>query len=129
MLVWVELSPEAKPDAGTAQAMDALLERLGCSTRMAVPGDARALLGGSLDAAGNPVIAPVGAIRLVRAQAPDAHPIFEKTPLVDIEVWRPLQAKRVRYFYKPTPSPSASPSSSAAPAPPPASSIRVQYPR
>jgi hypothetical protein len=138
MLVWVELPPEAKADARTAAAMDELLDRLGCSTRMAVTGDARALLGGSLDVAGAPVAAPpAGVTRLVRAHAPDAHPFPEKTPLVDIEVWRPLQAKRIRYFYKPTPSPSASPSASPAtpttpsPAPgtPAGSAIRVQSPR
>jgi hypothetical protein len=108
MLVWVELPPEAKPDAQTASAMDSLLEKLGCSARMALAGEARALLGGSLDAAGNAVAgAPAPAARFVRARAPDAHPFFESTPLVDIEVWRPLQAKRVRYFYKPTPAASA----------------------
>jgi hypothetical protein len=130
MLVWVELPPEAKPDARTAAAMDDLLDRLGCSTRMAVTGDARALLGGSLDVAGAPVAGPsAGMTRLVRAHAPDAHPFPEKTPLVDIEVWRPLQAKRIRYFYKPTPAASASPSASPAPGTPAGSAIRVQSPR
>jgi hypothetical protein len=37
----------------------------------------------------------------VRATAPDARPIFPETPIVPIEVWQPLQKKRVRYFYKP----------------------------
>jgi hypothetical protein len=96
--------------------------------RMMLAGDARALLGGSLDAAGGalPTAPPPAAVRLVRAQAPDAHPFFEDTALVDIEVWRPLQAKRVRYFYKPTPSASASASPPSTPA---ASSVRVQSPR
>jgi hypothetical protein len=137
MLVWVELPPEAKPDARTAAAMDDLLERLGCSTRMAVTGEARALLGGSLDVTGAPVAPPAGMTRLVRTRAPDAHPFADKTPLVDIEVWRPLQAKRIRYFYKPTPTPSASPSASPSPSPAPSpapgtpagSAIRVQSPR
>jgi len=84
--------------------------------------------------AGAPVAGPVaGMTRLVRAHAPDAHPFPEKTPLVDIEVWRPLQAKRIRYFYKPTPAPSASPSTGSAPSPAPGtpagSAIRVQSPR
>jgi hypothetical protein len=138
MLVWVELPPEAKPDARTAAAMDDVLERLGCSTRMTVTGEGRALLGGSLDVAGAPVAAPTaGMTHLVRARAPDAHPFAEKTPLVDIEVWRPLQAKRIRYFYKPTPaasastsaSPSTSPAPSPAPGTPAGSAIRVQSPR
>jgi hypothetical protein len=132
MLVWVELPADVHPDAQTALAMDALLERLGCSTRLAVPGDARALLGGSLDAAGNPFAAarePGAAARLVRATAPGAHPLFETTPIVPISVWQPLQGKRVRYFYKPPPPASASAAPSAAPAPassPGGSTIRVQ---
>ena len=93
--------------------MDALLARLGCSSRMAVPGRAAAWLGGgagALDASGEPLALAVGravgsvpAVRLVRATAPDAHPIFADTPIVPIQVWQPLQAKRVRYFYKPPP--------------------------
>jgi hypothetical protein len=106
MLVWVELPPDAHPDAATAAALDEVLDRIGCSERMAVPGHAEALLGGALDAAGEPVSrfdAPT--VRLVRAAAPDAHAIFTDTPLVPIQVWQPLQAKRVRYFYKPPPKP------------------------
>jgi hypothetical protein len=127
MLVWVELPPGVRPDPSASAAMDAVLSRLGCSARMLLPGDARALLGGALDAAGGPVApslrSPPGTFltsRLVRAAAPDAHPIFVDTPIVPIAVWQPLQAKRVRYFYEPPPSaPSASvaPVASAAPAP------------
>ena len=70
---------------------------------MAVPGHAEASLGGALDAAGNAVaFATPPTVRLVRAPAPDAHPIFADTPVVPIQVWQPLQMKRVRYFYKPT---------------------------
>ena len=65
--------------------MDALLRALGCSERMAVPGDARALLGGTLDAAGEPLAGPgPAAARLVRARAPDAHAIFADTPIVAV---------------------------------------------
>jgi hypothetical protein len=145
MLVWVELPPEVRPDAQTASAMDALLEQLGCATRMAVPGEARALLGGSLDVTGAPVAVaalPSSPSRLIRAHAPDAHAIFPDTPIVPVPVWQPLQAKRVRYFYKPPPAASSAssgavaPSSPAAPGTPaPATSeggktpIRVQSPR
>jgi hypothetical protein len=103
MLVWVELPPGMAVGSSTAGAMDALLARMGCRTRMAVPGRAQALLGGALDAMGNPVAAlgPT-TVRLVRASAPDAHPIFRDTPIVPIQVWQPLQKQRVRYFYKPT---------------------------
>jgi len=131
MLVWVELPADAHPGAQTALAMDALLARLGCSTRLLVPGDARALLGGSLDAAGEAVAAATAPIaaRLVRAQAPGAHLAFESTPIVPISVWQPLQKKRIRYFYKPPPAASASASAPAGGAPPATSAIRVQSPR
>jgi hypothetical protein len=117
MLVWVELAPDARAGAGTAAVMGGLLERLGCSAQMWLPGDARALLGGTLDLSGAPVApeaAPIGS-RLVRAHAPDAHMMFESTPIVPIQVWQPLQAKRVRYIEKPTPAGSSAPSASSAP--------------
>jgi hypothetical protein len=124
MLVWIEW-PEQGPasDAKNAAEADASLERMGCSSRMAVPGDARAFLGGSLDLAGQPMTGPAPTIgaRLVRDRGPDAHPIFESTPIVPISVWQPLQAKRVRYFYKP-PSPSAA-SSRATPAAAPSGAV------
>jgi hypothetical protein len=102
MLVWVELPPDERADAGAAAAMDSLLERLGCSTRLALVGGARAFLGGTLDAAGEAgAPAPPSATRMVRVTGPGAHPMFADTPLVPVQVWRPLQAKRVRYFYKP----------------------------
>ncbi len=126
MLVWVELPPDARADAQTSAAMTGLLERLGCSARMAIPGDAHAWLGGSLDLAGAAL--PGGrlasAARLVRAVAPDAHLAFVDTPIVPIQVWQPLQSRRVRYFYKP--SPTTSPSSlppSAPPSPTPSPTV------
>ncbi len=111
MLVWVELPPDAHPDRTTAQALDDLLAKLGCTARMAVPGRPQIRLGGELAASGDPVIpsqerdagagskAPM--FRFVRAQAPGAHAIFPDTPIVPIQVWQPLQMKRVRYFSKP----------------------------
>jgi hypothetical protein len=110
MLVWIELPADMRTDAGTAARLDALLVRTGCGTRMAVPGRAQALLGGTLDAAGDTVASPgplTGPpnLRLVRATAPDAHPIFTDTPIVPIQVWQPLQKQRVRYFYKPASQP------------------------
>ena len=118
MLVWVEVAPASAgsghlsgdadaaghgaSDADVASAMDALLARLGCTERFALAGDARALLGGTLDSAGEPLAnVPLASARLVRTRAPDAHPVFENTPIVPIEVWQPLQMKRVRYFLKP----------------------------
>jgi hypothetical protein len=102
--------------------MDSVLQRLGCSGRVAFAGSPRVLLGGSLDTAGTPAVAPgPGATRFERIPGPDAHTMFADTPLVPIDVWRPLQAKRVRYFYKPKASPSASASTNTESPP-----IRVQ---
>ena len=103
MLVWIELPEGTVGNRDTSAAMDSVLRSLGCSARMAVPGSARALLGGTLDVAGHPIEGPAPLLvsRFVRARAPDAHPTFAQTPIVPIEVWQPLQKKRVRYFYKP----------------------------
>jgi hypothetical protein len=137
MLEWVELAPDVHLDVGVAHALDALLSRDGCRTRLFLPFESTARLGGlggSLDLEGSPAAVPAGpSTRLVRGVAPAAHPIFEATPLVGPAVWQPLQMQRIRYFPKPrkaAPKPmeatsgSASASPSAAPAPP-ASSARL----
>lgn len=116
MLVWIELPPDARIDSQTAKTMDAWLSRLGCSARMSLPGDARALVGGSIELSGISVadaMPPIGG-RLVRGHAPDAHATFDGTPIVPIQMWQPLQAKRVRYFLTPSPSPSSPSSGSSA---------------
>jgi hypothetical protein len=104
MLDWIELPPDATPSATTAKAMDALLARAGCSSRMLVTGDSRALLGGTLDLAAQPFAAVVGATaaRLVRDAAPGAQLAFD-TPVVPPAIWQPLQAQRVRYFRRQAP--------------------------
>ena len=57
MLHWIELMPDDKPDAVTAERMLRLLEKLGCSSRGLVLGDVRAFLGGSLDIGAQPAVA------------------------------------------------------------------------
>jgi hypothetical protein len=115
MLDWIELAPEVSADATTARALDAVLFRAGCTSRMLVTGDSRALLGGTLDLAAQPFVAVVGstAARLVRGKAPGAHLAFESTPVVAPEVWQKLESLRVRYFRR-VPKKAAS---SGAPAP------------
>jgi hypothetical protein len=102
MLDWIELLPETTPSATTAKLMDSVLARAGCSSRMLVTGDSRALLGGTLDLAAQPFQAAVGATaaRLVRDAAPGARLAFD-TPVVPPAIWQPLQAQRVRYFRRP----------------------------
>jgi hypothetical protein len=115
MLVWVELPPDVPSDPEAIAAMGAALERAGCSTRIGIPGNAHVELGGSLDITGGALARPEPATaRLVRGRAPDGHAIFTDTPVVPIQVWQPLQAKRVRYFYKPAASAS---STASAPSP------------
>jgi hypothetical protein len=102
LLAWVELAPEARADAGTAAAMDALLAKMGCSTRLMVGAEARAVLGVGQDLSGVPIPLPSSpSARLVRGRAPGGRAYFESTPVVTPSVWQPLQAQRVRYFPKP----------------------------
>ncbi|WP_394838394.1 hypothetical protein LVJ94_15940 [Pendulispora rubella] len=114
MLVWIELDPARSPDAETTAAIDALLARLGCSTRLATAGDAHAFPGGHLDIAGEPVAEMAATARLVRGETAGAHPQFASTPIVRPSVWQPLQMQRVRYFNKRAP---RSPSSQASAVP------------
>jgi hypothetical protein len=108
MLVWVELPADVPSDAEGVAALSAALERAGCSVRIGVPGEAHVALGGTLDINGGATARPDAATaRLVRGRAPDGRAIFPDTPIVPIQVWQPLQAKRVRYFYKPATSASS----------------------
>ena len=90
--------------------MDALLESLGCSERMALPGDARVLLGGHARRRRRSPARPPSPRRYAcRGSAPPTRtPSSPTPPSCPATVWQPLQAKRVRYFYKPPPATSAS---------------------
>src|SRR5207237_6174582 len=77
MLVWVELPADVPSDPDTVAAISAALERAGCSSRIGIPGNAHAELGGSLDIAGGLLVRPEPATsRMVRGHAPDGHAIF-----------------------------------------------------
>jgi hypothetical protein len=118
MLQWVELAPEDKPDAASADAMMKLLEKLGCGARGLVAGSLRAFPGGSLDATGQASAPPAITARLVRAPAPGARAYFESTPIVAASVWSPLQQAKVKWrptLAPPEPPPKASGTPSAAP--------------
>jgi hypothetical protein len=128
MLQWVELAPgDDKTDAQTSDAMLKLLARLGCSARALVAGDVRAFVGGSLDASGQPVVAPTTGMHLVRTPAPGAKPYFESTTVVPASVWSPLQQQRVKW--RPTLAPPTKPSASASTAPPPSGAPSPAPPR
>ena len=128
MLVWVELPHEANPDASTEAAMDEALTELGCSQRVFFDGDAQAFLGeGTGDPREHASKRPLAIVaRLVRAEAPGAHATFADTPIVPIQVWQPLQAKRVRYFLKPSVTQGAN--AALPPAPPSAPGRRLADP-
>ena len=118
MLQWVELMPEDKPDAATAERMMKLLERLGCSSRGLVTSDVRAFLGGTLDIGGQPAAAAAPIARLLRTAAPGARAYFESTEVVPQSVWFPLQQQRVKW--RPTLAPPDKPAGSGSATQPPA---------
>jgi hypothetical protein len=79
-----------------------VLDQLGCRVRAAIV-SSHVLLGGSLDAAGDPVAPPTGTVaRLVRVVRPAAR-LYYDTPPVGPGTWMPLQMQRVRYFNRPKP--------------------------
>jgi hypothetical protein len=96
---------------GNAQVLERVLGRLGCSSRLMLPHALHPALAGSHLLSGAPAPLVEGAtVRLVRGEGPGARSIFEDTPVVPLEVWYPLQQKRIRYFKKPaTPAASAKP--------------------
>jgi hypothetical protein len=122
MLHWIELMPDDKPDAVTAERMTKLLEKLGCSSRGLVLGDVRAFLGGSLDIGAQPAVATAPVARLLRTAAPGARAYFESVEVVPQSVWFPLQQQRVKWrpTLAPPDKPAASGSAAGGSAPPPA---------
>jgi len=92
--------PATHGSAEGAKTLDALLKKLGCSTRILLAQPLALALGGDTDLGGAAVRPPsgAGAVRLVRAEAPGAKRVFEDTPIVPFDTWYPLQQKRIRYF-------------------------------
>jgi hypothetical protein len=92
--------PPSHGSAAGAKTLDALLKKLGCSTRILLAQPITMALGGDTDLAGAAVRPPSGAsaVRLGRADAPGAKRVFEDTPIVPFDTWYPLQQKRIRYF-------------------------------
>ena len=99
MLVYVELPVAA---AANGHALEELLKRLGCSSRVVLDHPLRVALGGDTDLGGVAVRAPsgAGAVRLDRVDAANGRRLFESTPIVPYDTWYPLQQKRIRYFKK-----------------------------
>jgi hypothetical protein len=115
MLLWIDLPPQARSDPSTTSGMNDLLLRAGCSHRIFFSTNAQSFLAEAPAAdAGSHGHPPPITARLVRDQAPGAHLAFPETPIVPIQVWQPLQAKRVRYFLKPKPAQSSSAAAASA---------------
>jgi hypothetical protein len=103
MLDWVEVAPGTETTPALLASIDHLLGELGCSRRLALEGEGRALVGASTDLEGGAAVSPpLPFVRFVRGSMPSARPYFETTPIVGPNVWQPLQSKRVRYFPKPS---------------------------
>jgi hypothetical protein len=106
MLVYAELAPTPpEPSAADGKVLDALLEHMGCSSRLLLAGRLKLALGGDTDVAGQAMHALTGpsVVQFVRAEAAGGRRIFEDTPIVPLDVWYPLQQKRIRYFKRPEP--------------------------
>jgi hypothetical protein len=107
MLVYAEVQ-QGRRQGQDGPMLDALLEKLGCSSRLLLE---RPLLPafGQQPLPVDPKGQSFGrVVRLVRVPAPGAKRIFADTPIVDPSEWSPLQAKRIRYFRKTQEAPSAS---------------------
>ncbi len=111
MLQWVELLPEDKADAATAEQMLELLKKIGCSSRGLVTSDVRAYPGGALDIGAEAAAPSAVVVRLVRSPAPGAKLAFEATEIVPQPVWQPLQSQKVKW--RPTLAPPDKPAGSA----------------
>ena len=104
MLFYVELeNPPQQVTAADGKVLAELLKKLGCSSRLLLAKPLAVALGGDSDWAGKPVHPPsgAGAVRLSRAAGAGGRRVFEDTPVVPLDVWYPLQQKRIRYFKKP----------------------------
>ncbi len=103
--------PPAHGSAEGAKTLDALLRKLGCSTRILLAQPLSLALGGDTDLGGAAVRPPsgAGAVHLIRTEAPGAKRVFEDTPIVPFDTWYPLQQKRIRYFKHAAPAEDATP--------------------
>jgi len=109
----------ATADAPSGVALKALLQKLGCSQVMIAPKGFAVHLGDSLDLTGelakDNLTQPV--VTLVRGEAPSARVLFPETPVVEPQIWAPLQAKRVRYYGKKPTKPNGASSVTGTPTP------------
>lgn len=100
MLLYLEVST-GRDAARDGELIDDVLKGLGTKHTLYLSKPLGLALGGDRDLRGRSLPADPTALRLVRRPPPGATRIFPETPVVPVNVWYPLQAKRVRYFPKP----------------------------
>lgn len=115
--VYVEIMSDHER-ATDARLLTSMLSELGCSEIVLFEHSLLPALGGvrGLDGRAPP---QKRGVHLVRGVAPGARRFFKDTPVVDPDVWAPLQRKRVRYFRKPSPAASSDAVEPSPPAPEP----------
>lgn len=100
MLVYVEVGTQ-RDATRDGELLDSVLDGLGAKHKLYLSKPLPLALGGDRDLGGRALSPPSDALRLVRRPSPGATRIFPETPIVPVNTWYPLQAKRVRYFPKP----------------------------
>jgi hypothetical protein len=100
MLVYLEVSTQ-RDAARDGELIDSVLDGLSVKHKLYLSKPLALALGGDRDLGGRTFVARPDALRLVRRSSPGVTRIFPDTPIVPVNVWYPLQAKRVRYFPKP----------------------------
>ncbi len=97
MLTWIELPRGHSESIANTEMMINALDRMGCKEKLIIPLETHALLGATLDLAGETSVAPTHVhATLARGQAPGAHLMFEDTALVPFNTWHPLQVAKTR---------------------------------
>src|SRR5690606_38930496 len=95
MLVYLEVA-EGVPAAAVLE----VFASLGCSEAIALEAPLPLALGGDTALGGAAVRLEGEAATLWRKAGPSGRRIFEQTPVVPLDVWHPLQSRRIRYFKK-----------------------------
>ena len=96
MLVYAEVQ-EGRDANQDGALLSKLLDKLGCSSTLLLT---RPLLPSFGQEPGAQVQRFGRVVHLVRDVAPGGTRIFQSTPIVEANVWAPLQARRIRYFKK-----------------------------
>jgi hypothetical protein len=111
----------AEGPANSGPMLKSLLQQMKCMQTMVVAPTMQMRLGTKLNLAAEVAQDSLSGpfVTLERAHQPFSVRLFPDTPLVEPEVWQPLQNKRVRYKPKPASSKSASSASGSVPTPEP----------